>query len=859
VTIELFTSALSHHRAGNLAQAEQLYRQMLAVDPQHPDAWHLLGVVAHQLGRHDIALDFIGRAIGLRPQDAAFYGNLGVTLAAVGRHPEAEASYRQALQLEPNYVDAYNNLGECLRHQGRAAEAVAAYQQALRLAPDRSEFYSNLGNGFQQLDKLADAEAAYQQSLRLQPGYAQAHNNYGVTLQKQGRLDEALAAYYEALRLQPDYAEAHLNLGNALLEQEESAAAEASYLQALHFNSQMPEAHCNLGAVLAMQGRLDEAEASYHRALQLKPEYAEAYSNLGSALQKLERMSEADTSFQQALRLKPDYPDALNNYGAVLQKLGRLGEAVLLHQRAIELRPDHAETWCNLGTARLFQGHQIEAQQALERAIQLKPGYTDAINNLGVVFQRQARLDEAVACYRQVIELEPETLKAQSNLGNVLQRQGKLQESLEVLREAQSQHPDNPDLLSNWLMTLNYDPAITPEALAAEHLRYGQLHDRPANESLPHTNRPDPDRRLRVGYVSPDFRRHAAAHFIEPFLTHHNPDAVEVFLYGEVPAPDATTARFQSLVSAWRTTCGLSDAQLADLIRADQIDILVDLAGHTSRHRLQAFTRRPAPVQVTYLGYPHSTGLRSIGYRLADDVTDPPDEPPRYSEQLLRLTAGYCCYSPPPDAPEVNSLPAAAIGQITFGSLHGLSKLNASVLDVWCHILQAIPGSRLLMLRDTLRGPTREMFAREFAQRGVADQVELRCELPSGSHMSLYHEVDIALDPFPWSGHTTECEALWMGVPVVSLCDTRHAGRLVASILTSAGLPQFIAHNTVQYQQIAKDLASDIDQLSRYRATLREQTAASALCDGDRFTRSLEAAYRKIWRNWCETSNAIDS
>lgn len=851
MTAELFASALTHHRAGNLAQAEQLYRQLLTADPHHPDAWHLLGVIEHQSGRHETGLEHIGWAISLR-QDAAFYGNQGVILAALGRLPEAETSYRQALELQPDFVDTFNNLGECLRHQGRAAEAIAAYQQALRLAPNRFEFYSNLGNGWQHLGNFVEAEAAYRESLRLNPSYDQAYNNYGVTLQKLGRLDEAVAAFREALRLHPDYAEAYLNLGNALLEQEDKAAAEECYRQVLRVNPQMPEVHCNLGAVLAMQDRLDDAVVSYQRALQLKPDYPEAYSNLGSALQKLQRLAEADIAFQQALRLKPDYPDALNNYGAVLQKLGRLAEAVVCHQRAIELRPDHAETWCNLGTARLFQGHQLEAQQALERAIELKPGYTDAINNLGVVFQRQARLDDSVACYRQVIELEPETLKAQSNLGHVLQRQGKLEESKLVLCEAREKFPENADLLSNWLMTLNYDPTITPETLAAEHRRYGELFDRPASEAPPHTNRPDPNRRLRIGYVSPDFRKHACSYFIEPFVTHHDRAAFEVFLYGEVPAQDAVTARFRSLADAWRTTCGLSDAQLVELIRADEIDILVDLAGHTSRHRLQAFSHRPAPVQVTYLGFPHSTGLRSIGYRLADEVTDPPDEPPRYSEQILRLSAGYCCYAPPSDAPESNSLSAAATGRITFGSFHGLAKINASVLDVWSRILREIPGSRLLMLRDTLRGPTHDRFAHEFAERGVADQVELRCELPPGSHMSLYHKIDIALDPFPWSGHTSECEALWMGVPVITLNGDRHAGRLVASILTSAGLSQWIASDMEQYVTIAHKLASDIEQLAQYRATLREQVAASALCDGRQFTQSLEAAYRRIWKDWCQ-------
>jgi predicted O-linked N-acetylglucosamine transferase (SPINDLY family) len=356
---------------------------------------------------------------------------------------------------------------------------------------------------------------------------------------------------------------------------------------------------------------------------------------------------------------------------------------------------------------------------------------------------------------------------------------------------------------------------------------------------------------LRVGYVSPDFRTHAVSYFFEPILRHHDRNRAEAYCYAEVAAPDDTTARLQGLASVWRWTVGLTDAQLAEQVRRDRVDILVDLAGHTSGHRLGVFARRPAPVQLTYLGYPSTTGLSAIDGLLTDAIVDPPGEPPWSAELPYRLPGLFCCYAPPVDAPAVGPSPAARGFGPTFGALHKLSKLNTAVLDVWCDLLRAIPSARLLLFRNNLTGTRREEIHLYFVERGIGpDRLDLRHEMPAGGHLTVYGEIDVALDVFPWCGHTTACEALWMGVPVITLLGDRHAGRMTASVLMALGLDDWVARSPGHYLAIARRAADDWEGLARLRSALRERVRQSPLCDGRGWTARLEDAYRDLWRRW---------
>jgi predicted O-linked N-acetylglucosamine transferase (SPINDLY family) len=354
-----------------------------------------------------------------------------------------------------------------------------------------------------------------------------------------------------------------------------------------------------------------------------------------------------------------------------------------------------------------------------------------------------------------------------------------------------------------------------------------------------------------VGYVSPDFRSHAVAFFLGPVLEQHDPEAVEVFCYADVAAPDETTARLRALGHNWRWTWGLTDDEVEALARRDGIDVLVDLGGHLAHNRLRVFARKPAPVQVSWLGYPAGTGVPAIDRRLTDAVCDPPDEP--CGEWLARLPGPFCCYGPPLHVPQRTDLPSGESGGVTFGSLHKLEKLGDGVLDLWTKILLEVANSRLLLCRNTLQGETAVMWRERLARRGLPpERVELRHVVPVGlQHLRVYDGIDVALDCFPWSGHTTACEALWMGVPVVTLRGCLCAGRMVASVLAAVGLTELIAETPDDYRRIAVQLARDAARRKELRQTLRLRMLRSPLCDKAAFTRGLEGAYRGLWRDWC--------
>jgi predicted O-linked N-acetylglucosamine transferase (SPINDLY family) len=387
--------------------------------------------------------------------------------------------------------------------------------------------------------------------------------------------------------------------------------------------------------------------------------------------------------------------------------------------------------------------------------------------------------------------------------------------------------------------------------LFEEHRRWDALHGRPRVTPIVHRNDRDPERPVRIGYVAHDFLATAFSCFLQPILQAHDESRVQVVCYQRDSVVDH--AALKPRRDAWRALGGKTSAQIADLVRADGIDILVDLLGHTRGHSLPVFSHRPAPVQITWLGYPNTTGLTCIDYRLTDAIADPPGEPNCHTEELVRLFPVFCCYGPPRDAPPVGPLPMLRNGRLTFGSHHNLAKLNTAVLDSWCRVLNAVADSRLLVFRDTLHGGVQARLLGEFTQRGIdAGRIELR--LTSGvdhAYLDLYHEVDVMLDAFPWSGHTTTCDALWMGVPVLTLLGNRHAGRMAASMLSCVGLPQYIAQNEADFVRRARDMAHDTSALMALRAALRERMEASPLCDAQSFTRGLEDTYRVLWRRWC--------
>jgi len=649
ITIQqAYELAVQHHQSGRLAEAEALYRQILAVEPRHADVLNLLGVIAAQVGRHDAAIELIRQAIALAPGIPLFYSNLGEASREAGQLDAAIAAFRQAIALNPGYPEAHNNLGNALKKMGSMDEAIDGYRQAIALKPDLAEAYGNLGNA----------------------------------LHEKGCLDEAIAAFCQAIALKPGYPEAHSNLGNALRE----------------------------------KGQIDEAVSAYRRAIAIKPDYAEAYSNLGTAL------------------------------------------------------------------------------------------------------SGKGQLDEAIAAYRQAIALEPGLSIGHSNL----------------------------------VYTLHFHPGFDARAIAEEHRRWNDRHAEPLRQLIrPHANDRDPERRLRVGYVSPDFREHCQSLFMIPLLSQHNHHDFDIFCYANVPCPDKMTLRIQEFADTWCNTAGLSDEQLATRIREDQIDILVDLTMHMAHNQCLLFARKPAPVLVCWLAYPGSTGLTAIDYRLSDPYLDPPGmDESIYSEKTVRLPHSFWCYDPLDgrDIP-LNTLPAQSNGFVTFGCLNNFCKINDSVLRLWSKVLKALPSSRLLLLAP--EGGARECTLDLFAREGIdSGRIEFVSRQPRREYLELCHRIDIALDTLPYNGHTTSLDSLWMGVPVLTLVGQTIVGRAGLGQMMNLDLPEWIAESPEEYVKIAVEMAGDIPRLAELRSTLREKMQASPLMDAAGFTRDMESAYRNMWRRF---------
>jgi predicted O-linked N-acetylglucosamine transferase (SPINDLY family) len=573
------------------------------------------------------------------------------------------------------------------------------------------------------------------------------------------------------------------------------------------------------------------------------------------------RIEQAEKIYYQLLADQPDLPSALHMSGVLALQTGRYETAADLIRRAVTFTPLWAEGHSNLGAALLQIGKFEEAVAAYRKAIQLKPDSPLFHFDLGTLLTSHwggeliqgGRLDEAAAAFLEAIRLKPDFAAARASLARLHALQGLVDEAVVGYRELVQLKPDNATYHSGLIHTLNYHPATTPATMRQECLEWARRYADPlGNLRRPHENPPDPDRRLRIGYVSADFCSHASDLFILPLLAYHDHNQFDICCYAQVHRPDEMTRRMQAHATLWRSTVGLSEQQLAEQVRQDRIDVLIDLKLHSDGHRLQLFALKPAPVQVTWLGYPGTTGLDAIDYRLTDPYLDPPGVTDAdYVETSLRLPHTFWCYGPSSLGPPVNPLPAQHTGQVTFGSLNVLCKLNPSVLEAWATILHVAANSRLLL--SAPQGSCRKRMLEQLECLGVAStRVTFVDRLPRQQYLELYHRVDIALDSFPCNGHTTSLDALWMGVPVVSLLGRTVMGRAGFSQLSNLGLTELMGHDVAQYIQLATDLASDLDRLADLRASLRQRMQASPLMDAPRFARDMEALYRQIWRRWCQ-------
>jgi predicted O-linked N-acetylglucosamine transferase (SPINDLY family) len=820
---EALELAIRHREAGRWAEAEALFGQIVAQTNDPAAGFHWLGVRACERGWPGVAIDLIGRAVRMAPAVVVYQSNLGEAYRRAGQPEAAIECLRRALALEPGMAEAHYNLGIVLRSVGRLDEAIAALAQASTWTPDRPAIQNTLAIALNEADRHEESLAAADRAVALEPAYAEAHSNRGNALAKLGRLEEAIEAYRRSIALNPDFAAAHSNLGNVLEQQGRFEEAALAQRRAIELDPLFAHAWNNLGNALKDQGRLDDAIAAYRRAIELQPGFAGAHDNLGIALRSQGRLDEAIAAHNRAIAIKPDFTMAYSNLGIALRQSGRFDEAVAAFGRAIALRPDFAEAYSNLGNALNGQARHEEAIAALGRAIALDPELAEAHHNLGFALLVQGRNEDASAAYRRAVELRPGYALAHSDL----------------------------------LACLQYQEGITAAALARAHAQWDERHARPLERhGKPWDVDPDPERTLRLGFVSGDLRRHPVGFFLAGVLENLDRRRFDVVCYDTRGGRhDAYGARIAARASAWHDVVGRDDDGLAAQIRGDRIDILFDLAGHTPDNRLLVFARRPAPVQITWIGYVGTTGLKAMDYLIADRFHIPSEAESDYSETVLRMPEGYVCYEPPAAAPTVGPLSALASGYVTFGCFNNAAKITPEVIAAWAEILARVPRSRLLLVAPALGGATaRARITALVAAAGCEPaRVELRGPLPWLQLVATYQSVDLALDTFPYSGGVTTCEALWMGVPVVTCPGTTFAGRHSLSHLANVGLTESIAGDRRDYVERAVKLAGDLDHLRELRAALRPQMARSPLCDAPRFARHLETLLRDVWGRWCAT------
>lgn len=667
-----------------------------------------------------------------------------------------------------------------------------------------------------------------------------------VRVHQSGDLTAAEAAYRGLLRAVPTHAGALSNLGSVRAKLGDEEEAVRLYQLALAAQPNFPDALYNLGNIHRRAGRLEQAGGLFLACTQADPDHAPAHFNLGLVAAQLGRFPEAEIAFRRVTEIETTVGRAHLRLGEVLHRLGRTDEAVTLLRGYTATFPDDPTGAFQLALALAASGKAADAVGLLQGLLKQSPDNADAHNALGLAQASLGRQDDAVHHFERAVSLNPDLGEAWSNLAVCSAEQGRTEEAIDAFRKALAARPNAPLIHSNLLLNLNYSSRLTPEAVRDEHFAWGDKYglDRPTEPNPPL----DPDRRLRVGYLSSHFREHPQAGLLRAVLEHHDRERVEVFAYPNVQRADATTEALKGLADHWRPVAGMIPPAVAQAVHDDQIDVLVDVGGHGHGVNLLAFTLRPAAVQASLGGYPNTTGLSAIGYRITDAVTDPPDATDHlYREKLVRLPEVPWVYRPPADAPPVNPLPALARRQFTFGCLNNSSKVSEACLEVWVKLIQQTAGSRLVLLGGQSAAGQRRLADR-FVKAGILrDRVQLLPRLPRDKYLAQYADIDVALDPFPFTGGITSADALWMGVPVLSVAGNTSASRQGVMLLLALGLEEFVLSTPGDLPAAGKGWMNRRAELAQIRAGLRERMTASPLCDAPRFVRHLEAAYREMW------------
>ncbi|MGF7175148.1 tetratricopeptide repeat protein [Azospirillum doebereinerae] len=889
---EALAIAADHHQAGRLAEADALYRRILEADPENAPALHLLGVLAAQCNAFEAAAELIGQAIRQDAGVADYHRHHAMALDRLGRTEEAARSYAAAAELAPGHADTLFNLGVLLDRLGRRDEAADVYGRVLTGAPRHAQAAVNRGMALRAQGRVEEAVDSFALAGRSDPGFGMAWYQQSLALAALGRTADSAVALRLAVLADPSLTGAHVNLGNLAQAAGDGSAAVRHYRHALRLDPGQTGAWRGLAQQLHGQGALSAAAHAFAEAIRLGGGEPLLWDALGicrlasgdapgavRAFQAWTTAEPADSEAQFALSVAAKRTDpavaeracvrtarlaAMDhrpwvNLALLRLALGRPGDALVPLRMVAALRPELFEPWFNLGLCLRALERGGEGVDAYRRALLLQPDDIGASFNRAFDLQELGWIEAATAGHHHTLVLDPAHLDSLSNLAVMMRVSGGHKDMAAAHRRALSLQPDSVAAHRSLLTSTLYDPGWTEDRRHDERRRFEARHARPLYAlAKPSTNDPDPKRRLRVGYLSADLREHPVARNLEPILANHDHDRFHVTAYAGVDRLDPMGERLKTHTDRWRPINDLGDAEVADLIRADRIDVLVSVAGGFDANRPLVAAHRPAPVQISlYDGA--SSGLSAVDAILTDRVMTPRNGAERFAERPVRLPTLFV-YSPIDDAPDVAPSPMRTRGSVTFGSFNNPAKQSDAVLALWARVLKAVPESRLVLkyknlyAAPALSGRVRDILAAE----GVdpARLLTPAAVQERQHHLALYNGVDIALDPFPFCGATTSFEALWMGVPVVTLPGDSMMSRWSASLLSAIGMTELIARTPDEVVGIAAALAADPARLSALRRDLRGRMAAASFMDGRRKARQVERVYRALWRRWCATGAA---
>ena len=735
---------------------------------------------------------------------------------------------------------------------GNLSEAERILRQILTNNPKHAPSLHVMGIIGLDVQNYEIAEALVREAVALQDNNPNFHLTLGRILGRQEKKEDAIKSYRKALSLRPDFTDALNNLSTMLLSTGKSDEALKIFAKILKKNPQDFNALSNTASILYQNKKYEESITHYRAALAVNPVNANIYFDLGRAFQEQNKTDEALSNFLKAVELKPNYIDALLQSGNIYRDKGNLHKALLCYRKIKEIEPNEY-AYVGIASIYLQEGDQQKALDEAESAYKNLPESPRLLNFMAHIYDKKARYQEALEYYDRAIEIDPTIGEFYANKATTLKHLGRLRESIEATKKGFSITPKSW-IYSNLLLTMVYADFISPEEFAQTSFEFGKDITDHLVRNRPFTNEKDPDRRLRIGYVSADFRTHSVSSFLST-VYYRDKGNFEIFAFSKTETEDHVTDKLRQYFDHWRDVKYMKPDEIADLIEEDKIDILVDLAGHTAHNGLMIFARKPAPIQLTWMGYPATTGMKAMDYRITDNYAEPPGMTEHLNtETLWRLPDIFVAYTPQDDSiVPIDHPPFVDNGHITFGCFNNFTKVTDKVLQTWAKVLDQVPNSKLLLEIAGIKDEAiRANIEERIVKSGITlDRLILEPQKKANQYV-LYNKIDIALDPFPCVGGTTSMDTLWMGVPLITLEGQQFLSRMGVTILTNVGLTELIAQTTDEYISVAVALANDKERLHEMRHNLRERFVASPAMDQKKFVRNMENAYREMWHKWVE-------